>query len=162
MEGRACFKYNDGPIQIPTPDFEETVPGEFKSTGEVHSIVSCETYDDFFSECVSHIESYRTDMPVWEILRTYFTKVCPESLIDPQISFLLNVESTCKEYKWTPDEIMEMDNFWIDAFSEVRYARNYSSNLEHDEIAGKLSSNKGSSGKPSRSKVANFFRKGSK
>lgn len=139
-QGRAC--YRDGfpgkeafILNLPVFDIEGSSGTPIKL--EPESV----TLEGVFDE-LDRIESYIPDIPPFEAMRLYLidpVEVCPTSLMDPYIMYLLETEQAVREYHTLPFEggLWDQPMVLLEAFIAIRSERNQYERLRWDRIEKK-------------------------
>lgn len=92
-----CFIYDKEGCVIPKPSFR--VVDEVARQVDPNNVeyIPVENSDDFM-EIVVEIAELFPGRAVYDIVRSYFRKVCPLSLIDEETSMLVHMESAVSRY----------------------------------------------------------------
>lgn len=109
------------------------------------------TLDDLFDELTT-IEENFPSMPPFEALRMYFSgplEACPQSMLDPYHSFLLETEQSSREYHQLPfaGGLWDQPRQLLDVFTTIRAERNQYDRIRYERMDRK-SKKAGSSGNP--------------
>lgn len=85
-------------------------------------------------------EKIGAGMPVFQILLTYFRKLCPASLIDPRFHELIKMESHARDYHVLPypGGSLDQPNLVIEAFDVISTARNWYERDRMEETRRKI------------------------
>ena len=88
------------------------------------------------------IETQLPDIPPFEALKLYFlnpVEVCPTSLIEDSLIFLLETEQAAREYNTLPfgGGLWDQPTVLLSAFSTIRAERNHFERIRMEEIRSK-------------------------
>ena len=102
------------------------------------------TLKDLFEE-LDYIEEVFPDIPPFEALRLYFTapkEVCPTSMIDPYLMFLMEAEQASREYHTLPFEggLWDQPKVLLEVFSSIRTERNHYERIRFEKLQKKSKS----------------------
>ena len=140
---RHCFLYDadeEGKLIVPVPLFEETQVGEWSARGNEaeERLVSREE----FIEILEYIQELKPNMPLFEIIRTYFRspkEVCVTAFGDPDLDWLIKLETRAQEYGVLPYEGGQLDQplYILQAFDMISIARALFQ-IKREEVANKI------------------------
>jgi hypothetical protein len=96
---------------------------------------------DLFDE-LDYIEEVFPDIPPFEALRLYFTapkEVCPTSMIDPYLMYLMEAEQASREYHTLPFEggLWDQPRALLDIFGAIRTERNHYERIRFEKMQKK-------------------------
>ena len=100
-----------------------------------------------FEEIIERINNFFPGRPLLEIWKSYFrggskSTVCLESIIDPLWDFWASLESDCKEYGWTIDEVMNQEIDYLSIFRIIRGAKNWYQRIQNEQDLKKFNKQK--------------------
>ena len=135
---RICFKENPRHlISYPIFSYRGTTP---VCVGYGERVCDVE---DFYDILIT-ISYFFPSRPLLEIWKSYFRGgdqgVCIESIITPYWDFWATIESDCKEYGWTPSQILDMRIDELFILRSVRGARNFYERIRYEEEMARLKS----------------------
>lgn len=135
-QGRACYldKWpGEEVFSLPVPIFNEEEPGSSPVNFEDKDL----SLEGLFEE-LERIEEHYPNIPPFEALRTYFIspEVCPSSIIDPYLVYLIELEQAAREYHTLPYSggLLDQPIALLDAFSAIRSARNEFDRVRLDKL----------------------------
>jgi len=135
--GRACYLQTwpgNDTYELDHPIFGEDLPSQSPIGYEKKEM----TLDDIFEE-LDLIEEIFPDIPPFEALRLYFTspkEVCPTSMMDPYLVFLIEAEQAAREYHIMPyaGGLWDQPRALLSVFSSIRIERNHYERIRFEKL----------------------------
>jgi len=148
-QGRACYldKWpGEEVFTLPVPVFNEEEPGSSPTSLEDKDL----KLEGLFEE-LERIEEHYPNIPPFEALRTYFIspEVCPTSIVDPYLVYLIELEQAAREYHTLPypGGLLDQPLALLDSFSVIRSERNQFDRVRFEKLQQKAKKAEGGGGK---------------
>jgi len=149
-QGRACYLTTDPgqehyTLQVPVfPDYGASKLPVNQIAGPVLPIgaeLKKLAKDDLLDE-LDAIYERLPEMPIFEILQNFFrqpVEVCPTSLLESYILFLIDAEQASREYHTLPytGGLWDQPSLLLDCFTQIRYERNQYDRIRMQRMAKK-------------------------